>query len=168
MAYDAGLGFIGKNNMLIIPDYGSYVNLAEILTTAAIDFETLERMDPGCGECDRCIQACPTQALENPFFLNVAKCLSYLSVEYRGELQDEEGKVMGKCFVGCDRCQEVCPFNTTRKAECLSLPSTDEFLKMEEQTFSEKFGRTALGRPGLGRVKRNILAIRKNTVGSSS
>lgn len=163
IAYGAGLGFIGKNNMLIVPGHGSYVNLAEILTTAHMVFETPECMESRCGECNRCIQACPTGALENPFFLNLAKCLSYLSVEYRGELQDGHGKVMGKCFVGCDRCQEVCPFNTTEKTDILPLPSTGELLKMDEQTFSERFGRTALGRPGLERVKRNILAIRRDS-----
>lgn len=163
IAYGAGLGFIGKNNMLIVPGHGSYVNLAEILTTAPIDFEVSKVMESRCGDCNRCIQACPTGAVERPFSLNVPRCLAYMSVEYRGEFKEGQGKIMGKCFLGCDRCQEVCPLNNGGEAKLLSLPSTEEFLEMDEPIFSARFGVTALARPGLARVKRNILAIMRDS-----
>lgn len=164
IAWSAGLGFFGKNNMLIVPGHGSFVNLVEILTTAPLPFESPDPMESRCGTCRRCIEACPTGALERPFFLNIAKCLAYLSVEHRGELEEDQGKAMGRCFVGCDRCQEVCPYNSPRrKTAVLSLPSTEEFLDMDNQTFSDRYGRTALGRPGLDKVKRNILAVRKGS-----
>jgi epoxyqueuosine reductase len=163
LACGAGLGFIGKNNMLIIPEHGSYINLAEILTTASFDFTSPECMENRCGGCSRCIDACPTGALEKPFHLNIPECLAYLTIEYGGELKRSIGAKMGKCFAGCDRCQEVCPFNSPGEATILSLPSTEELLAMDDQTFTEKFGRTALARPGLSRLKRNLLAIRSGT-----
>jgi epoxyqueuosine reductase len=171
IAHGAGLGFIGKNSMLIVPGRGSYVNLAEILTTALIDFDTPERMESLCGECNRCIQACPTGALEKPFRLNTAKCLSYLTVEFRGEIPNGRQKLMGNCFLGCDRCQEVCPFNRemagAENTRLLTLPSSEELLGMDEATFSRQFATTALARPGLARVKRNLLAIRRDSPPSS-
>ncbi|PKN65517.1 MAG: tRNA epoxyqueuosine(34) reductase QueG [Deltaproteobacteria bacterium HGW-Deltaproteobacteria-15] len=160
LACGAGLGFIGKNNTLIIPEHGSYINLAEILTTAPFDFASPECVENRCGDCSRCIDACPTGALERPFHLNIPECLAYLTVEFRGDLKKGIGAKMGRCFAGCDRCQEVCPFNSPGEETIFSLPSTEEILNMDDRTFSEIFGRTALARPGLGRLKRNLQAIR--------
>lgn len=160
IAYCAGLGFIGKNNMFVVPGHGSYVHLAEILTTAPLDSAPPLRIESRCGECRRCIEACPTGALERPFFLDVSKCLAYLTVEYKGELPPESGRKMGNCFLGCDRCQEVCPFNRSSLGHASFLPSADEIMEMTEQQFSERFGRTALARAGLDKLKRNILALR--------
>ncbi len=163
IACQAGVGFIGKNNMLIVPGHGSYVSLAEVFTTVPVEFDPPEAMEGACGDCSRCIEACPRGALEKPFSLNIPKCIAYLSVEYRGEFEDNQGRFMGKCFVGCDRCQEVCPLNKPGRSELLSLPSTEQFLQMDDQTFSRKFGRTALARPGLDRLKRNLMAIRRQS-----
>lgn len=161
LAWAAGVGFFGKNNTLILPGHGSYANLAEILTTAPFDFASSRIMESRCGSCTRCIDACPTGALEKPFQLNVKNCLSYLTIEYGGDLEKGIGRKMGKCFAGCDRCQEVCPFNPPGESSMPSLPSTEEILGMNDRTFLEKFGSTALSRPGLGRLKRNLRAIRK-------
>jgi len=161
LAWAAGLGFLGKNNALILPGHGSYANLAEILTTASFDFKPLQQLETRCGSCTSCIEACPTGALEKPFQLNVRNCLSYLTIEYGGDLRDGIGEKMGKCFAGCDRCQEVCPFNPPGESSTPSLPSTEEILGMDDRAFLEKFGSTALSRPGLDRLKRNLLAIRK-------
>lgn len=163
LACEAGLGFIGKNSMLIVPGHGSYIHLAEILTTASFDFDSPECIESRCGDCRRCVDACPTGALENPFHLDIPECLAYLTVEYRGELKSDVGAKMERCFVGCDRCQEVCPFNSTREATILSLPSTGEFFEMDDRTFSERYGATALARPGLNRIKRNLQAIRRES-----
>jgi len=159
-AYASGIGFIGKNNSLIIPGFGSYVFLAEILTTATLPVSTTSPMANQCGSCDLCMNACPTGALEAPFLLNASKCLSYLTIEDPGETHTSIGIKMGKCFLGCDVCQEVCPFNDDKSSEEPSLPSTDEILGMEGKDFAATFGKTALNRAGLKKIKDNIKAIK--------
>ena len=159
-AYASGIGFIGKNNMLVIPGYGSYVFLVEVLTTVFLDFPIPERMENQCGSCTRCIDACPGGALENPFSMDASKCLSYLTIEYKGILNSETGGKMGNCFFGCDVCQEVCPFNETKLSKDILLPSTDTILGMGAKDFKKTFGKTAFARAGLEKLKDNIRAIR--------
>lgn len=158
-ALSSGIGFIGKNNSLIIPGHGSYLYLAEILTTAAIDFPKAQPMPPRCGACTLCIEACPTGALKHPFDLDARKCLSYLTIEYKGTISPEFGEKMGRCFFGCDRCQEVCPFNGNGGLTDISLPRLEVLLTMEEDVFEERFGKTALSRAGLSKLKENIRAV---------
>ncbi len=166
-AHRSGMGFVGKNNMLIVPGHGSYVFLAEILTTALLPGGQSEHMaepmkEPmkdQCGNCTRCLDACPTGALEGSRRLNASRCLSYLTVEHAGDLDPKAGKRMDRCILGCDVCQEVCPFNPAEKAGKASLPGITEFLKMDEGTFKMRYGQTALSRPGLQRIKRNIKAV---------
>ncbi|MCF8128557.1 MAG: tRNA epoxyqueuosine(34) reductase QueG [Deltaproteobacteria bacterium] len=158
-AYRSGIGFFGKNNMLIVPGPGSYVFLAEILTTAPLAVGDAEPMEDMCGNCVRCLEACPTGALESPRRLNAARCLSYLTIEHEGELGPGTGRRMGRCFLGCDVCQEACPHNPVEKAEAPSLPHISEFLKMNEGEFKTRFGTTAFARPGLERIQRNIKAV---------
>ena len=159
-AYASGIGFIGKNNMLIIPGQGSYVFLTEILTTAPVAFSKAETMENQCGSCNLCVDACPTGALEMPFSLNASKCLSYLTIEHGGDVDSETAKKMGDCFFGCDVCQEVCPFNEEPLPRDSSLPSTWEILCMEAKDFEKRFGKTAFARAGLEKIKGNIRAIR--------
>jgi len=159
-AYASGIGFIGKNNALIVPGHGSYVFLAEILTSAELFQSGIQSLENQCGACNRCISACPTGALEAPYTLNAAKCLSYLTIEYHGEIQSSDGQNMGDCFFGCDVCQEVCPFNECISSRTVRLPSTDEMLTMEEAEFQIRFGETALSRSGLNKIKSNIRALR--------
>jgi len=159
-AYGSGIGFIGKNNMLIVPGYGSYVFLMEILTTALFSYSKAETMENQCGTCTRCVNACPTGALEAPFSFDASKCLSYLTIEHRGVINNETGQKMGGCFYGCDICQEVCPFNAGGSLIDISLPSTDGILNMGEEDFTRRFGRTAFTRAGLERLKENIRASR--------
>ena len=162
LAAAAGLGFIGKNNLLIIPGHGSFFYLAEIFTTAPIPFGKPRPVHGQCGLCYLCVESCPTGALEGPFLIDAARCLSYLTLEYRGTISDDFSKKMGKGFLGCDLCQEVCPFNSKRARSKVVLPSTEEFLEMDGPVFQEHFGETALARPGLDRLKRNIHAARKD------
>jgi len=159
-ACSSGIGFVGKNNMLIIPGYGSYVYLAEILTTAPIDMASLEPMENRCGACTLCVDSCPTGALERPFYLDASKCLSYLSIEDKGKIDEETGIRMGDCFFGCDRCQEVCPLNGKEGSTQISLPSTDAFLEMDDNEFKKRFGKTAFARAGLEKLKTNIQGVR--------
>ena len=160
LAYASGIGFIGKNNMLIVPGYGSYVFLVEILTTAILPLSRHEPMENQCGSCSRCVECCPTGALEGPFSLDASKCLSYLTIEHRGALDPHTGGKMARCFFGCDICQEVCPLNEGGGSTELVLPSTDEILTMGTRDFEERFGKTAFARAGLEKMKGNIRAVR--------
>lgn len=160
IAWASGIGFIGKNNMLIIPGYGSYFFLAEILTTTPMKQPNIEVMENQCGECTRCIDACPTGALEKPFYLDAAKCLSYLTIEHKGPLEGDCGPRMDNCFFGCDRCQEACPFDNEAGSTEVLLPSTDTLLRMDESLFQEKFGETTFARAGLEKIKANIRTMR--------
>lgn len=161
-ACSSGIGFMGKNNTLIIPGYGSYLYLAEILTTAPLEFLPSEPIESQCGSCTLCIDSCPTGAIERPFCLDASKCLSYLTIEYKGEVDSENGKKMGGCFFGCDICQEVCPHNGAEGSSQVSLPSTDDILKMDEEDFQGRFGKTALARAGLEKLKSNIRVLAKH------
>jgi len=158
-AYRSGIGFLGKNNMLIVPGYGSYVFLAEILTTAKLPFGSTETVKDLCENCTRCLEACPTGALEGPNQINASKCLAYLTIEHDGDFNPETAKRMGRCFLGCDVCQEACPHNPDKKSVTVSLPGIAEFLKMTDDEFKTRFGQTAFARPGLKRIQRNIKAI---------
>jgi epoxyqueuosine reductase len=159
-AASSGMGFMGKNTMLIRPGHGSYFYLAEILTTANLEFLSMERMENQCGTCKRCMDSCPTGALEKPFYLDASKCISYLTIEHKGGTQPGMGRKMGNCFFGCDRCQEVCPFNDTESSIEVQLPPIDAFLQMNDKEFGERFGRTAFARVGLEKLQSNIQAIK--------
>lgn len=109
-AWKAGLGWIGKNTNLIIPEKGSFFFIGEIVTTLEVDiYDTPLRNR--CGSCTRCLDACPTGALEAPRKLNASKCISYLTIEHRGEIPQEQASRLGNRLYGCDTCQTVCPWN---------------------------------------------------------
>lgn len=109
-AWKAGLGWIGKNTQLILPGKGSYFFLGEIVTTWKAD--AYDKPVPSrCGTCDRCLRACPTGALEKAHTLNANHCLSYLTIENRGEIPPREARLLGNRLYGCDTCQQVCPWN---------------------------------------------------------
>jgi epoxyqueuosine reductase len=156
----SGIGFIGKNNMLIVPGYGSYCYLVEILTTAKFPIPEVKVPETLCGSCTRCVDSCPTGALEVPFFINVTRCLSYLTIEYKGDIDRQAAGIMGNTFFGCDVCQEVCPFNA-QKQTIVSMPATKDILAMDESDFKKTFGRTAFERTGLEKLKANIRLLIK-------
>jgi len=159
IAWQSGLGFIGKNTLVIIPGYGSYFFLVEILTTAPLQYSVIEPMPDSCGACTACMEACPTGALEKPYHLNASKCLAYLTIEHKGDICPVLGVEMKRCFLGCDRCQEACPFNREAPTVNKSMPSTDEILHMGEEDFKKRFGKTSLARPGVNKIKSNIRAV---------
>jgi epoxyqueuosine reductase len=155
----SGIGFIGKNNMLIIPGYGSYCFLVEILTTAQFAIPSIEpQIKNKCGSCTRCIDMCPTRALKAPFCIDVSKCLSYLTIEAKDTIDKETAEKMGNTFFGCDVCQEVCPFNK-KESSVVALPPTKEILKMTEIDFQTIFRKTAFERAGLDKLKNNIRVL---------
>lgn len=108
-AQRAGLGFIGKNTLLIHPRRGSWFVLGVLLTTLELAPDT--PVESECGACRRCLEACPTGALVEPGILDARRCLSYLTVEHRGEIAPELGGEFREWLFGCDLCQSVCPFN---------------------------------------------------------
>ncbi|MBN1907265.1 MAG: tRNA epoxyqueuosine(34) reductase QueG [Deltaproteobacteria bacterium] len=157
-AYSGGIGFIGKNNMLIIPGYGSYFYLGEILTTALVDFPFKDPNTDLCGSCTACIDACPTGALKGAHDFDASMCLSYLTIESLELVTPSMGKLMNRCFLGCDICQEACPFNSAN-TEIRCMPDTGSIMAMTDEDFLINYGRTALSRPGLKRISANIKAV---------
>ncbi len=109
----SGLGFVGKNGLLIVPGEGSFVLLGEVVTTMelAADSPIPER----CGACTRCLDACPTQAFVAPFVLDARRCVSYLTIEHRSAVDASLRAGVGEHLFGCDDCQTVCPFNASQK-----------------------------------------------------
>jgi len=160
LAWQAGIGFMGKNTLMIVPGHGSYFFLVEVLTTAPLQVPNVQPVHDPCGDCSLCVEACPTGALEAPYRLNASKCLAYLTIEFKGEMDLASGRKMGKCFLGCDKCQEACPCNKEAPTVRLTMPSSDEILHMQEEQFRRRFGKTSLARPGMEKIKSNLRAAR--------
>lgn len=112
LAHSAGIGWVGKNTMILSRELGSYTVLGELFTT--LDLEPDTPATNRCGTCTACIDACPTRAIIEPHVLNASRCISYLTVEHRDAIDPEFYHAMGDWVFGCDICQQVCPFN--RKA----------------------------------------------------
>ncbi len=135
-AADAGLGFIGKNGLLISPKHGSYVLLGGIITTAELDYDQPATDDgatlgPGhCGQCRRCLNACPTHAFPAPYILNSNLCISYLTIEQKGSIPESLRGKMRNWIYGCDDCQTVCPW-----VRRYSRPSPARFLAFDADRF---------------------------------
>jgi epoxyqueuosine reductase len=108
----AGLGFVGKNGLLIVPGVGSLVLLGEVVTT--LEVEPDPPIPERCGACTRCLDACPTGAFEAPFVLDPRRCVAYLTIEHRGPIDEALSAGIGGHLFGCDDCQTVCPFNASR------------------------------------------------------
>lgn len=160
-AMKSGVGFIGRNNHLIIPGHGSYFFLGEIITT--IPFEPDKPIDAGCGSCRRCVDACPGRALTMDGPVDARRCLSYLTIEHRGPLP--EGVELGNHLYGCDECQRACPHN--RHATPTSIErlhprhkilalTADDVAGMTQQQFSDIFSHSAIKRAKLVGLQRNL------------
>ncbi len=109
LAVAAGLGWFGKNTCLLSAQLGSYLLLGEAVTT--LELAPDAPGPQGCGSCNRCIQACPTGALMEPYRLNTGRCLAYLTIEHRGRIPTHFHRALGRRVFGCDACQQVCPYN---------------------------------------------------------
>ena len=166
-AWRTGLGWLGRNTQLIIPKAGSYFFIGTLILTEEID--TYDQPQPNrCGTCTRCIEACPTQALSPNTGLDARRCLSYLTIEHRGELPEFANKTLSPCFYGCDRCQEACPHNRfASPTSCMEFKPTQELLSMtpndwdslEKETYQRLFKGSAVKRAKFEGLKRNIQAM---------
>ena len=171
-AEQAGLGWIGKHSNLVSAEHGSWLLLGEILTTLELDQD--EPATDLCGSCTLCIQTCPTQAITEPYVVDANRCLSYLTIEYRGEaatIPNDLQRQFGNHIFGCDDCLDVCPFNLragfTRETDFtptpLTLaPSLKELAQMDEATFRAAFQHSPIRRAKLAGLQRNAAIARAN------
>jgi epoxyqueuosine reductase len=172
----AGLGFIGKNGMLIIPGLGSMVLLGEVVTTLELEPDVARPTDR-CGSCVRCLEACPTSAFEAPFVLDPRRCISYLTIEHRSAIAPELRHGVGAHLFGCDDCQTVCPFNAGVRArapldeadgdpfaplERWSRVSLEELLSLDEAAWQAISEGTPLKRAGRAGLARNAALVLGN------
>lgn len=171
LAQRAGLGWIGKNTMLIRPESGSFCLIGSVFTDLPLAPAEAEPYDR-CGTCTRCLDACPTGAILEPRLLDATKCISYLTIESRLPIPEAlAGNLQGWGF-GCDICNDVCPWNQrfaepTPVAEYHDRGALDRadptfFDTMTEPQFAERFGDTPLERPGLAGMRRNWTAAARS------
>ncbi len=163
-AAKAGLGWIGKNTNLISVEHGSFFFIGELIIDLGLEpDEKLIRNH--CGNCTRCIDACPTGAIVEPFVLDARKCISYQTIEKKGYLDESlKGRFENRVF-GCDICQDVCPWNqkpvSHKEPEFEPHPrllklTNDEWQQMDNLLFDELFRDSALQRTGFAGLKRNL------------
>ncbi|MBN1144963.1 MAG: tRNA epoxyqueuosine(34) reductase QueG [Bacteroidales bacterium] len=162
----AGLGWIGKNTCLISKKLGSFVFIGELVVDIPLRYD--KPVPDYCGTCTRCIDACPTGALVAPYQLDARRCISYLTIENKGEPgQEFQGSMMNRVF-GCDICQDVCPWN--RKAVShnvkefnpklrLMAMTHNDWYRLDEQQYEEIFARSAVKRTGFDGLRRNLSII---------
>lgn len=170
-AETAGIGFTGKNTMLIAPRGGSWFFLGEILTTVALPPIQPARM-PSCGTCQRCLGACPTQAFPAAYELDARRCISYLTIELKGWIPRKLRPLMGNWIYGCDICQDVCPFNRFSKPSAEAdfqpqnldavAPPLLDILALDGRAFDERFATSPIKRIKRGRLLRNACVAAGN------
>jgi epoxyqueuosine reductase len=166
----AGLGWIGKNTCVINPERGSWLLLGVIICSLP-----LEPDSPGvdrCGTCTLCLEACPTNAFVGPYELDARKCVSYLTIEYRGSIPEEHRERIGNHIFGCDVCQEVCPWNaapvrTTNPSwssrEDLNVQSLIDLWRRTDEELAAAIGDTPLTRAGVRGLRRNLAVALGNS-----
>lgn len=169
-AEQAGLGWIGKNGVLIGHGIGSFCFIGILILSIYI--EPSKSVDNLCGDCKKCIDACPNAAIVEPGLIDCKRCISYLSVEKKTDLNPSECKMLGQWVYGCDICQEICPWN-----QKWQKPSRDEryserkdlikeYIELGNRAKMDKFeivfGDTPAKRPGFEQMKRNMRAVLEN------
>ena len=169
LAARAGIGWIGKNTNLINPYIGSWLLLGEVITT--LDLPVDEPAVDRCGTCRRCIDACPTGAITAPYEMDARRCISYLTIEHRGEVAPELAGKMDNWLYGCDVCQDVCPWNS----KAIDSPEPElqprfasgtvnpaDLLNWEPQTYYDTLRGSAMRRVKLPVLKRNAEIVQAN------
>ena len=174
-AHHAGLGFTGKNTMLIHPQRGSFFFLGEIITNAYLPPDEVDLDElPGCGTCTRCLNACPTDAFPEPYVLDARRCISYLTIEHKGVIPPDLRPLMGRWVYGCDICQTVCPWQRFAQPTPLfdqfdpvtldrAAPPLRDLLTFTEETFAATFNKSPIQRIGRDRLVRNACIAAGNS-----
>ena len=168
LARRAGLGWIGKNAMLIRPGVGSFCFIGTVFTDLLLAVDepfTTEH----CGSCTRCLDACPTGAFPEPGVVDATRCISYLTIEHKGPIPPELLPRLDGWAFGCDTCNDVCPWNERFSREstvpefadrrALAGVTPEGLGRMSDGEFAERFGGTPLARPGREGLARNLLAV---------
>lgn len=163
-AKKAGLGWTGKNSNLLNKNAGSFFFLAELITDLELEYDAPSTKDH-CGDCTRCIDACPTDAIVAPYIVNGSRCISYLTIELKNEIPEEFSGKMDNWMFGCDVCQDVCPWNrfSVLHNEESFQPHPDllgmtqkEWHEITEEVFKKVFKKSAVKRTKFAGLKRNI------------
>jgi epoxyqueuosine reductase len=162
----AGIGWLGKHTNIITRKFGSWVFLGEILIDAELEYDT--PMPDLCGTCTACLDACPTQAIVQPYLLDANKCISYLTIEHRGELPKEIVANFQNWIYGCDICQDVCPWNRFQNEtdepafhprEENIAPKLTELAELSQEEFSRRFRNSPMKRAKHSGLTRNAKAV---------
>jgi len=171
LAQRAGLGWIGKNMMLIHPALGSFTFIGVVLTDADLAPDQSFEADR-CGTCRRCLDACPTDAFAAPRDLDARRCIAYLTIEKRGAFTAAERAMVGEWVFGCDVCQDVCPWNVKFAGPAtdpalaprpeLRAPDLAALLAADEAEFHRRYADTPFARPGAAGMRRNVAAALAN------
>lgn len=172
-AHQAGLGFIGKNTLLIHPQRGSGFFLGEIVLDAPFDRYDQPGPATRCGTCTRCLNACPTEAFVEPYVLDARRCISALTIEHKGPIDRDLRPLLGNWVFGCDDCQTACPWNrfaveTLEPALKLvdlerAAPRLSDLLTLDPAGFARRFADTPLARVGRDRLVRNACVAAGNS-----
>ncbi|MCT8339690.1 tRNA epoxyqueuosine(34) reductase QueG [Flavobacteriaceae bacterium TK19130] len=164
----SGLGWIGKHTNLLTKQVGSFYFIAELIIDLELEYDT--PVTDHCGSCTACIDACPTQAIVEPYVVDGSKCISYLTIELKNEIPSEFSGEMDDWMFGCDVCQDVCPWNRFSKShsEPLFNPkpellkySKKEWEEITKETFNEIFRKSAVKRTKFEGLKRNIQFLKE-------
>ncbi|WP_435372287.1 tRNA epoxyqueuosine(34) reductase QueG [Reichenbachiella agariperforans] len=168
-AAKAGQGWVGKNSLLLNKQSGSFFFLAEIILDVDLDYDG--PVKDYCGTCSKCMDACPTDAIPEPYVVDGSRCISYLTIELRDQIPEEFRGKMENWVFGCDICQDVCPWNRFSKKhqeeafvphDKLEGMSTSDWEEITEEMFREVFKGSAVKRTKLEGLKRNISFAKKN------
>lgn len=169
-ATDAGLGWNGKSTLQIHRQFGTWLFLAEILTTLEIPAD--QPFGDHCGKCTRCIQACPTRAIIAPHRVDARRCISYFTIEHKGSIPLEFRRAMGNRIYGCDDCLAVCPWNRFARIsqdlrfharQDIFRHSLRDFLEWDDETFRKVFAKSPVKRIKRSRFLRNVCVAIGNT-----
>jgi epoxyqueuosine reductase len=184
LAQRAGLGFIGRNHTLINPELGPQIFLSEIITDVELEIdkpischseqgeESVRPAGADCESCNRCVQACPTGALRSDGQFDARRCISYLTIEHKGEIPADLAVKIGDHLFGCDECTVACPYQERAPAcsnkhfqfyEDRAELSLAEVLNLDEEGFEARFADSVIKRPGLETLKRNARICLDNT-----
>ena len=164
LAKAAGLGWIGKNSLLISKEFGTYVFIGELIIDLELGYDTPFTGDY-CGNCTRCINACPTKAIVSPRTVDARKCISYHTIENKEEAPASIRENLHNHLFGCDICQDVCPWNKKIKPnlnddfkpikEIIEMKKSD-WMELDQYTYTKLFRQTAFERAGFEQIRRNI------------